>query len=240
MAGYAEIASHYRGLIRSGELRPGDRLPTQRQVAQDWEVANQTVRRAFQTLKAEGLTTATTGGGTVVAESGSASVADRVATHAATGRALARNETSTILEIASIGVDATVAVRLDVEPGTPVHMRRRLVTRDNVPVHMSTSYYPSFVVEAAPELLEPVSTGGSRELVAERLRVAQDQAVNEVTSRQATDLERDALGFTGSATVTQVLRTVFLTDGRVIEVAVKVTSGARPVVYTEGLNGGAA
>lgn len=90
-------------------------------------------------------------------------------------------------------------------------------------MHVSSSYYPAYVIAVTPELAEPVSTGGSRELAAERLGVAQDHVLEEVTSRLATESEKTALGLTtGDVVVTQVVRTVHLADGRVVEVAVKI------------------
>ncbi|MFI9163450.1 GntR family transcriptional regulator [Kitasatospora aureofaciens] len=233
MAGYIAIARHFEGLIESGELQPGDRLPTQREVMQEWEVAGQTASRAFKVLREKGLTLATTGGGTVVAPASSSNVASRVETWANTGRALKKNETSEILEVGRVGASETIAARLGVEPGSPVQLRRRLVRRGGVPVHMSSSYYPLYVVEATPELAEPVSTGASRELAAERLGSVQSRWREEITSRESTEQERQALGLTAPAWIQQVVRTVYLADGRVVETAIKVVS-AETVISHEG------
>jgi DNA-binding GntR family transcriptional regulator len=236
VAGYADIAAHFRRQIETGELRPGDRLPTVREVMQQFQVAQQTASRAYKVLKAAGLTTATTGGGTEVAALGSSNIASRVQHHAATGRALSSQETSHILEVGTVGADEAVASRLEVEPGTLVYVRRRVVTRDGAPVHTSSSYYLPFVVEATPELAEPVSTGASRELAAERLGVAQDNVLEELTSRFATETEKELLGLTGSpVNVHQVIRTVYLADGRVVEVAVKVVGGSTVLRYPSSL-----
>lgn len=234
--GYADIADHYRDRIRNGAMQPGDRMPPIREVMETWGVSNATAVRAYKVLKAEGLTRSSTGTGTVVARPASDNIANRVRNHAATGRALAAGETSRILEVGTVGADETVAARLEVEPGSPVHVRRRVVSRDGAPVHLSSSYYASFVVEATPELAEPVSTGSSRELAAERLGVAQDRVLEEVTSRLATETEKEALGLTGSVIVTQVVRTVFLTDGRIVEVAVKVCHGSTVLKWSTPLS----
>ncbi|CAL9618421.1 Mannosyl-D-glycerate transport_metabolism system repressor MngR (plasmid) [Streptomyces sp. enrichment culture] len=225
--GYADIAAHYRQKIQSGELRPGDTMPSLRKVCEQFGVAQTTANRAFRKLKMEGLTIAKPGVGTVVSGPISNNIGTRVALHAATGKALDGGETSQILEVGTTGADELVASRLDVTPGTPVHVRRRLVSRDGVPVHLSSSYYPAYVIAVTPELTQPVSTGGSRELAAERLGVAQEEVLEEVTSRHATDQEKAALGLTAeNVPVTQVVRTVTLTDGRVVEVAVKVSGGS--------------
>ncbi|GLF99775.1 GntR family transcriptional regulator [Streptomyces yaizuensis] len=234
-SGYADIAAHFRQTIREGVLKPGDSLPSLRQVCEDFGVAQTTANRAFRMLKNEGLTLPKPGVGTVVAASVSDNIAGRVRTYTDTGRALSAGETSRITEVGTVGADEAIAVRLDIEPGTPVHVRRRVVSRDGVPVHLSSSYYPAFVVGVTPELTELVSTGASRELAAERLGVPQAHVLEEVTSRLATEPEQQALGLTGSVIVTQVIRTVSLTDGRVIEVAVKVASGATALKWSTPL-----
>lgn len=225
--GYAEIAAHYRQQIQDGLLTPGATMPSLRQVCDHFGVANTTANRAYRVLKMEGLTLPKAGVGTVVAGPISNNIAARIQLHEATGSALGAGESSRILEVGTVGADELVAPRLDVPSGTPVHVRRRIVSRNGAPVHISSSYYPAYVIAVVPELTEPVSTGGSRELAAERLGVAQDHVLEEVTSRLATETEKASLGLTaGNVVVTQVVRTVHLTDGRVVEVAVKIAGGA--------------
>lgn len=234
--GYAEIAAYYRQQIQDGVLRPGETMPSLRQVCGHFGVAQTTANRAYRLLKMEGLTLPKAGVGTVVAGPISNNIASRVALHMSTGKALGGGETSQILEVGTIGADELVAPRLDVAPGTPVHVRRRLVSRGGVPVHLSSSYYPAYVIAVTPELMAPVSTGGSRELAAERLGMAQDRVLEEVTSRFALESEKTALGLTaGDVIVTQVVRTVTLEDGRVVEVAIKVTGGSTILRWSTSL-----
>lgn len=236
MATYTELADHFRRQIEDGTLPPGTKLPTVREVAQAHGVAQKTAVRAYKQLKLEGLTTATTGGGTVVAEPGSSSAGDRNRAWLATGRALRAGEESQVLEVGTVGADEMVASRLEITPGAPVHMRRRLVSRAGAPVHLSTSYYPAYVIEVTPELTRRESTGGSRELAAQRLGATPERSLEEVTSRLATEDEKRALGLTGTVVVTQVVRTVVLSDGRLVEVAVKVCSGQTVLKWSTSLD----
>ncbi|MDX3279065.1 GntR family transcriptional regulator [Streptomyces scabiei] len=234
--GYMEIAEHFRRQIRDGTLRPGDEMPSYKNVSRQFGVAHTTVNRAFRLLKMEGLALTRPGRPTIVAAPTSNNIGTRVALHEATGSALDGSESSRILEVGTVGADALVATRLEVEPGTPVQVRRRIVSRGGVPVHLSSSYYPAYVIAVTPELQESVSTGGSRELAASRLGLAQDQVLEEVTSRLATAAEKEALGLTaGEVVVTQVVRTVTLEDGRVVEVAVKVAEGSTILRWTTSL-----
>lgn len=234
--GYAEIAEHFRRLIQDGTIRPGDTMPSYQDVKDQFGVAHTTVNRAYRVLKMEGLTLARPGVGTIVAAPASNNIGTRVALHAATGSALDGGESSRILEVGTVGADALVAPRLDVPPGTPVQVRRRVVSRGDVPVHLSSSYYPAYVIAVTPELKEPVSTGASRELAASRLGLAQDQVLEEVTSRLATKAEKEVLGLTAAeVVVTQIVRTVTLEDDRVVEVAVKVAEGSTILRWTTSL-----
>ncbi|WP_371677759.1 GntR family transcriptional regulator [Streptomyces sp. NBC_01276] len=66
-APYARIAAELRGRIESGELRPGDRVPSTRAITRRWGVAMATASKALAALGQEGLVRAVPGVGTVVA-----------------------------------------------------------------------------------------------------------------------------------------------------------------------------
>lgn len=63
------IYRQLRGLIVSGQLGAGERLPTVRQTASDLGVAPGTAARAYKMLEAEGLVVSRTAAGTRVSES---------------------------------------------------------------------------------------------------------------------------------------------------------------------------
>lgn len=72
-----EKVGHYRvadavvrqleALVLEGVLRPGDRLPPERELAEALDVSRPTLREALSVLEGEGLVTARQGGGTYVA-----------------------------------------------------------------------------------------------------------------------------------------------------------------------------
>lgn len=67
---YEQIRLQVTRLVASGRLRPGDRLPTIRQLALDIGVAKGTVERAYEHLAADGVVTQQGRRGTVVCEGG--------------------------------------------------------------------------------------------------------------------------------------------------------------------------
>lgn len=63
------IYRQFRGLIVSGQLGAGERLPTVRQAASDLRVSPSTVAKAYKLLERDGLVVTRTAAGTRVAES---------------------------------------------------------------------------------------------------------------------------------------------------------------------------
>ncbi|GLZ38180.1 TetR/AcrR family transcriptional regulator C-terminal domain-containing protein [Actinokineospora sp. NBRC 105648] len=65
-ATYARVAADIRRRIEEGELAPGDRVPSTRQITKEWGVALATAAKALQALTQEGLVQAVPRVGTIV------------------------------------------------------------------------------------------------------------------------------------------------------------------------------
>lgn len=65
---YAQIAGRLRGAIAAGDLRPGEPLPSVRQLAGELRVNPATVVQAYRDLEAEGFVEMRQGAGTFVRE----------------------------------------------------------------------------------------------------------------------------------------------------------------------------
>lgn len=65
---YLRIVADIRARIDSGQLRPGDRVPSTRQITGEWGVAMATATKALAALRREGLVHPVTGTGTVVTD----------------------------------------------------------------------------------------------------------------------------------------------------------------------------
>jgi len=64
---YRQLMDQVRGAMASGTLRPGDQLPTVRQLAVDLEINPNTVVRAYRELELSGLLETHQGTGTFIA-----------------------------------------------------------------------------------------------------------------------------------------------------------------------------
>jgi GntR family transcriptional regulator len=63
---YVQVADDITGRIKTGELGPGDKLPAERDLAAEYGVAYDTIRRATSLLRERGLIITIVGRGTYV------------------------------------------------------------------------------------------------------------------------------------------------------------------------------
>ncbi|KXK62249.1 GntR family transcriptional regulator [Micromonospora rosaria] len=67
---YERIANDVRDQIRSGELKPGDKLPSISELCKQYGVSTQVIRSAMLVLRAEGLVEGHQGRGVYVRDNG--------------------------------------------------------------------------------------------------------------------------------------------------------------------------
>lgn len=63
---YRQIIRQITSMIRDGSIKPGDKLPTERELAQQLQIARGTVKKAYELMVKEGLVETTQGRGTFV------------------------------------------------------------------------------------------------------------------------------------------------------------------------------
>lgn len=75
---YTQIVDQVKQLVASGALRPGEQLPTVRQLAADLRVNFNTIARAYRMLDEAGVISTQQGRGTYVLEPSTAADTDRL------------------------------------------------------------------------------------------------------------------------------------------------------------------
>ncbi|WP_031186669.1 GntR family transcriptional regulator, partial [Streptomyces sp. NRRL S-1896] len=93
---YMQVVQHFRKQIVEGELQDGDRLPSVRQIAEEWNLAHATASKVLATLRGDGLAESQQGVGTVVRARVHRSAADRALRMLSTGKIYAPNEYAVI------------------------------------------------------------------------------------------------------------------------------------------------
>lgn len=65
---YSKLADQIQHYIKEQKLQPGDKLPGERKLAEEWKVSRATVREAIRELENHGIVSAEVGKGTFVAD----------------------------------------------------------------------------------------------------------------------------------------------------------------------------
>ncbi|MGW6708136.1 TetR/AcrR family transcriptional regulator C-terminal domain-containing protein [Streptomyces sp. NPDC054956] len=119
---YSQIVAELRQRIETGELAPGDRVPSTREITRQWDVAMATATKVLSELRREGTVRAVPGVGTVVAARSSPARSARPTAAAGPGGPSDASSAQAALTLERI-VGAAVAVA-DIEGLAGVSMRR--------------------------------------------------------------------------------------------------------------------
>ncbi|MGW7368956.1 GntR family transcriptional regulator [Streptomyces sp. NPDC054841] len=230
---YARIAGHYRDLISSGELSPGDLLPSIRALADEWKVSTATADRAMKLLRDEKLVQGIPGVGTEVMgrpvslSSGS----ERHDRSGKTQSSWGNGEKSSGHLAGVVPAPEDVATVLDIEPGDDVIRRSRVYRDAHGIVSHSTSWIPSEFAQVLPGLTrsERLKGGLSLDLIARATGRRVVKRVDEETARIATKQDLELLELKdGAVAAILVLTARFLdADGQVLEYGVDLGAPGR-------------
>lgn len=230
-APYAQIAQNIREEIHAGRLRPGDRVPSVRDLATEYGVSRATADKALSALRSEGLVVAVTGVGTVVADQvpGVQTGGARFRRMLTTGRATRTGERSEILAAELTEAPQDVAAALRISVGAPVVRRQRRFVDEEGVAAISTSWLAGNLAESVPALLETERIeGGTIGAVCRATGRQPAPGTDTATSRFATEDEAAALGLELPTPVLVVEARLADEDGTPLEYGVDVIGPGRP------------
>ena len=114
---YQDVVQQIRDLIQEGTLKPGDRLPPERDLAEQLQVSRSSLREAMRTLELQGLVVSRPGAGTFVNAETSDPMANALVAYLANGKDTLREvfEVRHILEPKIAALAAERATSEDIE-----------------------------------------------------------------------------------------------------------------------------
>ena len=240
---YKQIADALRGQILGGQLKPGEKLPSEAALVSEYGVAQGTVRQSLGILRGEGLIVAEHGRGVFVRRRPKIRrmAHDRFArSHREAGKAAflvesEKEHTSPKVDVYFVGkadASADVAERLRISLGSEVLARKRIYLSDGEPIEMATSYVPWTLAEGTRIAEMDTGPGGIYARIEEqghRLgRFAED-----VSARMPTPEETKALRLVGGIPVLTLVRVAYDVDDTPVEVCDTVMSSAHYVLSYE-------
>jgi GntR family transcriptional regulator len=244
---YLQIADAIRERILRGDLRPGEGLPSERDLARQWGVTRPTITRALGVLKAAGVAEARQGSGTYVAEAppppfrrgGSSEDLDSSPDRAVlgperhllarrTGRVYREGESARIEDVGPVPAPPEVAAALRLAPGAQAIRRRRLIVGPDGPLELSSSWIDPRLAALAPALLAlgPIPEGTLLHLEGASGRRAHWGEAR-AGARLADATEASALGLSAPAAVLVVRQLAIDGEGLPLELSEGVYPAGR-------------
>jgi GntR family transcriptional regulator len=238
---YERIVDELRGEILTGRRAAGERLPSEHELADHYATSRPTVRRAVARLKAEGLVVTAQGRGAFVRPKPHVRLlitGGNYRRHRTLGlpgfnaQALEQGQApeQQLLEVATVRAPTEVAIRLGVEDGAPVVVRRRVFLADGEPVALCDSYYPAGLAEGTPIAQARKIRGGVHALIEDpsgpiQRRIA--RSIDDLVSRMPTPQEAESLRLPQGVPVTRVLRTILDAHDDPVEVQDTIAAADR-------------
>ncbi|MEU3978437.1 GntR family transcriptional regulator [Streptomyces bacillaris] len=227
---YLQVVKELKARIVSGDLKDGDRLPSVRDIAQQWGIAQATAMKVLAALRADGLAESQTGVGTVVRSRKNLhrSAADRLKRALTTGKIYPENEYAKITAAELTEAPTWVGDLFGLDEGGRAIRRHRVTYNEDGPVSASTSWFAPDLAETVPELLQteriPGGTPSAIEAATGRRAVASEEASAAI---RATEEVAEELGIEVGAPVSVGRNLYFDAEGGIVEVGESVAPEGR-------------
>jgi GntR family transcriptional regulator len=229
-------------LIRDNLPAPGENLPSEAELGEQYGVSRNTVRSALKALETEGHISSTAGALRVVRDTRrwrwNMTTWETVTANTAGVDAWATNiaeqggTPSADVRVEIVPASDEVAQALEIEPGTTVIARVRTRYVDGEPHHLATSYVPQWIADDQPLLLQP----GDQSVPGGLLAAAghpQARLKDEIGTRMPLPDEARELNISAVTPLLIHSRTGYDKDGRPIRFMQSVMAGDSVIVSYE-------
>ena len=203
------------------EYRPGDMLPSERELSKYYGLSRTTVRLALQELERLGLVVRQHGRGTFVADR-SVQTTNLSQTYSFTEqmRELGRKPATTILEFSEIESDKNLAGSLGVRIGDKLFKIKRLRSADGVPMMVERTYLPvrKFMSLKRPMLEHESLYHVIEQDFHEKIRVAEEEFFASI----ARPADAHLLDISEGSPVLDLVRTTYNSSNEIVEYTLSV------------------
>jgi len=228
---YHRIHDQLRDDIESGVLQPGDRIPTEAELAARFGVSRTTVKQAIQQLVHAGLVYRIQGKGTFVGQRRIPRRLVGLISFHEEMRQRGFTPATELLDAAVVPASRHVARALGLEPGVPVLRLTRRRLADGEPIALQTHYLPGDMAELAED--PQVATGSLYEAIERRWGRRPSVGREEYTAVVVSGEDARRLGVPDHSPALAVRRYASLSDGQPIEYTESLLRADRYTLYVE-------
>jgi len=211
---YIQFKEYLLDRIEQGELEPGQRLPSEREFCDRFDVSRITIRQALGELARDGLICSVPGKGTFVTRKQEAKF-HPLTSFSEQMRAQGQTPSSQVLNQALIAASHRLARELQIPPRAEVVLIERLRFADGEPCVLQTVYLPA---ELCPGILEyDLAEESLYQALRDAYGLVPVEADNSFEARLAERREEEYLQLPHPSAVLVMRQTSYLEDGRPVE-----------------------
>ncbi len=242
-ARYEQVADHLRQMITTGDLRPGDPLPSEQQLSEQYGLSRPTINKAVRLLVAEGMVTVEHGRGSFVK---TRRPLLRLSTERyrrgvgikppfMTEAEAAQVESSISFDTEKADAPEDIARRLRIEPGEPVSRTRYTFYADGEPVQLSTQWEPLALTRGTPIEVPEEGPVGRDGVVArfDHIGIHVTHVQETVTARMPTPVEVRELVLSPGTPVFHITRTHWASETPVETADITVSTDRYAIEHTQ-------
>ena len=228
---YYRLKQHIEAQIRSGTWQPGDQVPSEAVLGENFHVSRTTVRQALGELVNQGMLTRVQGKGTFVAHPRIRQRLTRLTGFTEDFQTRRMKPASQILRQGKEPARSRVASGLRIMEGAPVIVLERLRLADDLPMaveisHLPESLFPSFDAGEFPQ-------GSLYTYLTEKFNTIPTTAHQDMEAIACPQPQARLLGLSKGGPVLHIYRTTFDQSGRPFEQVESFYRGDRYVFQAE-------
>jgi len=226
---YQQIYDIWKRKIETGELKPADRIPTDRELCDLYGVSQITVRQAIQMLVNEGLLVRRPRTGTHVAQRKFSQQLIQLTSFSEDMRSRGLRPGGRLIRAVEEPADAVAADKLRIDLSEPVVRIERLRTADDEPIAIEVFRTPSSLCPGLPE--EDLEGKSLYDVLIRSYGVDLAWAEQSFESTLASSAQASLLGIKRGMPVLGVERLTFNSSRQPVEYTTSVYRGDRYKLY---------
>jgi GntR family transcriptional regulator len=221
---YEQIRTYVIQAIQDGRYRAGDKIPSERELAEELGVSRLTVHHAIKGLQQAGILIAHVGRGTFVSPRPLNQQLEALTSFTEDMRSRGNAPSSRVLSAKVCPAPDDIARFLDVRPGTQLAVLQRVRIADDQPMAVETSH---IVASACQGILDRHNF--EQESLYRVLRheygLALAHAEQTIAARGATRDEARVLGLKPNAPILHMTRVLYTSDNQPLEYVISAYRG---------------
>lgn len=228
---YYQLKEAIHTKIKDGEIQPGERLLSENQLSELFNVSRMTVRKATDQLVEEGLLLREHGKGTFIKKLNYDKIERDLSELSSLTSDLGRSKykiVTTVLKEEVVSASKEIAGRLDINAGDKVIKLARLRESDSQPIIWETSFIP---FKVCPRLIEEDLSGSLFSILEEKYGLKISDANASIEAMLADECIAEMLQMGKNQPVIKVEQVTYLSDGRTIQFVESFSRGDKYKYY---------